>query len=164
MTRRNKEIRRVLAIDPTSRGFGFAVLEGADNLIDYGTRGCSPGAPEVCHKRVAQLLEVFHLDLLVLEDTNDQGCLRRDRIRTLLDDIEQLAEERGVPTRRIVVRHVRAAYSAAGAKSKHQMATLIAARFPQLASRLPLPRKAWETEAASMAIFDAVGMGLSLYS
>ena len=29
---------RVLAVQPTSKGLGFAVLEGTDRLIDWGTR------------------------------------------------------------------------------------------------------------------------------
>jgi len=29
---------RVLAIDPSTRGFGFAVLEGPDRLIDWGVK------------------------------------------------------------------------------------------------------------------------------
>lgn len=33
---RPRTLKRVLAIDPNSRGFGFAVLEGPDRLIDWG--------------------------------------------------------------------------------------------------------------------------------
>ncbi len=33
-----REDERVLAIDPNSRGFGFAVLEGGARLIDWGIR------------------------------------------------------------------------------------------------------------------------------
>lgn len=29
---------RVLAIDPSTRGFGFAVLEGPNRLIDWGVK------------------------------------------------------------------------------------------------------------------------------
>jgi hypothetical protein len=29
---------RVVAIDPATRGFGFAVLEGANRLIDWGVK------------------------------------------------------------------------------------------------------------------------------
>jgi hypothetical protein len=29
---------RVLAIDPSTRGFGFAILEGPNQLIDWGVK------------------------------------------------------------------------------------------------------------------------------
>jgi len=35
---RKENERRVLAVDPLSRGVGFAVLEGNDNLIDWGIK------------------------------------------------------------------------------------------------------------------------------
>jgi hypothetical protein len=35
--------KRVLAIDPTHRGFGYVILEGPERLIDWGTRHV-PGA------------------------------------------------------------------------------------------------------------------------
>ena len=33
---RKETERRILAVDPISRGVGFAVLEGQDNLVDWG--------------------------------------------------------------------------------------------------------------------------------
>jgi len=160
MSGRSKEIRRVLAIDPMSRGFGFAVLEGPENLIDYGTRGCAPGAPEVCLKRVTELLDVFHLDLMVLEDVNAKGSRRSERVRKLLREIEALARSRGVPTRRVARNHAKAALYA---KSKHQLATVIAQRFPQLGMRLPPPPKAWTKVPYRMAIFTAVAFGIAVF-
>ena len=35
--------QRVLAIDPYSNGFGFAVLEGPKRLIDYGIKKVGSG-------------------------------------------------------------------------------------------------------------------------
>jgi RNase H-fold protein (predicted Holliday junction resolvase) len=38
MSRAYTKETRVLAIDPSTRGFGFAVLEGPNRLIDWGVK------------------------------------------------------------------------------------------------------------------------------
>jgi len=38
MSIKNEKVIRVLAIDPSTRGFGFAVLEGPSRLIDWGVK------------------------------------------------------------------------------------------------------------------------------
>jgi hypothetical protein len=47
--------------------------------------------------------------------------------------------------------------------TKHQIAVVIAGKFPELAPRLPPVRKPWMTEDARMAIFDAVALALAHY-
>jgi len=160
MTHPSREIRRVLAIDPTSRGFGFAVLEGPENLIDYGTRGCPTTAPEVCLKRVEELLDIFHLDLVVLEDTDHEDSKRTPRIRKLLDDMELLVASRGVKTRRVPTGRIKKHF---GARNKYQVAVKVAGQFAQLAPRLPAPLKSWDKEPERMAIFTAVARGLAVF-
>ena len=36
--------KRVLAIDPTTKGFGFAIMEGPERLIDWGVKGVKNNA------------------------------------------------------------------------------------------------------------------------
>src|SRR5207244_570744 len=48
-------------------------------------------------------------------------------------------------------------------KNKHQIATLIASWFPELAARLPKPQKPWTGENRSMNVFDAISFALTFF-
>ncbi|MHB8217075.1 MAG: hypothetical protein ACYDDS_13450 [Candidatus Sulfotelmatobacter sp.] len=45
--------------------------------------------------------------------------------------------------------------------TKYQAASLLARVFPEIASKVPPPRKLWQTEAWNMLIFDALALGIS---
>lgn len=153
--------KRVLAIDPISRGFGFAVLEGPDRLIDWGVVHVAAKKNRGCVRRIGQLLDQYSPDILVTEDVATPGSRRGSRVRNLVEAIQTLVKDNRVAFRRISHRQVRRAFSKSGAATKHQIATIIADRFPELRSRLPRPRKCYESADDRMAIFDAVALGLT---
>ena len=63
-------MKRVLAIDPVTRGFGFAVLDGPRLLVDWGVRATkpSPKPVEQSLRELAALLESYSPDRVVVED------------------------------------------------------------------------------------------------
>lgn len=52
MNPRSPEPRRVLAIDPTSRGFGFVVFEGPEHLIDWAVVEIRKDKEDKCLQRM----------------------------------------------------------------------------------------------------------------
>jgi RNase H-fold protein (predicted Holliday junction resolvase) len=56
---------RVLAIDPSTRGFGFAVLEGPDRLIDWGVKETKMDKNRRALKLIAQLIEQYEPSTVV---------------------------------------------------------------------------------------------------
>lgn len=145
---------RVLAIDPTSRGFAFAVLEAPSFLVDWGDRIVSARSGGLLRK-VDELLSRYEPALLVIEDLAVPGARRRKRASTEIRSIETLALKRGLPVERVSRLAVLDAF--APAKSKFEVALHLADSFPVLAERLPRKRKAWTTEDSRMNIFDALG-------
>src|SRR5579862_4800711 len=82
-----KTIKRVLAIDPFSRGVGFAVLEGSEALIDWGlkTTGRADNAKAV--RAIETLIDRFQPDVLALENWESAGSRRCRRVDLLLNHI-----------------------------------------------------------------------------
>lgn len=154
---------RVLSIDPTSRGFGFAVLEGSDRLIDWGVVQARTGNNRQCLNRIDRLIERYRPCTLVIEETRRESR-RGPRVRQLLISIKKLAAKRRMKLKAVLQRQVRLLSSQTGATTKYGIAELIAKRFPELAPHLPPPRKPWNSEAEMMAVFDAVAFALTLYS
>jgi RNase H-fold protein (predicted Holliday junction resolvase) len=72
MSAYTKDIR-VLAIDPSTRGFGFAVLEGPNRLIDWGVKETKIDKNRMTLKLVADLIERCQPSVIVVEDYEGKG-------------------------------------------------------------------------------------------
>jgi Holliday junction resolvasome RuvABC endonuclease subunit len=154
---------RVLAIDPTSRGFGFAVLEGAGSLVDWGVRTVAGNRHTVAVSKLRELISLYSPDVLVVEDCTAPSSRRRVRVRRLLDELVQMANGADIRTHRVSVREVHDLLASNGRTNKHGIASAIAEHFPELVPRLPPERKIYMSEAERMAIFDATAFGLTYY-
>lgn len=162
--------QRVLAIDPTSHGFGFAVLEGSGALIDWGIKGCRRNKNERCRSEALKLIVHYDPDVLVVEHTGAKGCQRRARVRRLIVSLCTLAKRRHLLVRRIPRRSVQRCFAVTRMATKREVADAIARRFPELAPYLPpvwdrLAKRlhADDSEDERMAIFDAVGFAMTFY-
>jgi Holliday junction resolvasome RuvABC endonuclease subunit len=160
-----KKTLRVLAIRPYTKGFGFALLEGPEQIIDFGLkivrRKQDKNAENL--RKIVVILDWYKPDILVVEDYKAKDCRRWLRVSALLHDIVMLASERKVKARKVTRRLVRRAFAPYGAVTKHQIAVEIAKLFHELESYVPRFRKPWMTEDERMSIFDAVALALTFF-
>ena len=168
MNRTYTKQKRILAIDPTTKGFGFAILEGPESLIDWGVKEVKDNKDASrlnarCSQQVANLIERYEPDMIVVEDYAAKGCRRCPRVRLLIRDTFKLALEKKIKIHSVSQRAVRAAFSRFGARTKHEIAGAIAKRLPELAPRQPPYRKPWMSEDDRMSIFDAVALVLTFF-
>lgn len=155
---------RTLAVYPTSRGFGYAVLEGPDELVDWGLKEARENKTRRCLNQLRGLLEQYRPLALLLEDgALSSGGRRSERVRLLLAEIADWAAGR-VAVERISRQAVKRAFAASGAVSKDEIARAIARLLPELGFRLPPARRPWMSEDPRMSIFDAVAMALTYYA
>jgi len=155
--------KRILAIDPTTKGFGFAVMEGPERLIDWGVKGAKRSKKMRCLKLIMGLIDHYKPDVIVVEDYDGKDSRRCRRVQKLINRIQKLGLEKRIMTRSFSRSAVRKAFSPPGAFTKHQIATAIAQRLPELAPRLPPFRKPWMSEDYRMSIFDAVSFALTFF-
>src|SRR5207244_8155192 len=133
----------VLAIDPSTRGFGFAVLEGPERLIDCGVKETKKNKNARTLKLIEDLIDRYQPSVIVVEDYAGKGSRRCRRIQGLINDISKLASQRKIRVKSFSRAKVKQAFSESGASNKQEIATAIAGRFPELAPRLPRFRKPW---------------------
>ncbi len=155
--------KRVLAIDPTHRGFGYVIFEGPDFLIDWGVRHGEGPKNKASTAAAAELIARYHPRIMVLEDVAAKGCRRRRRLRELVDALDHYGRERGLTVRRIPQTAVKKTLLRSGIRNKNQMERFVAERFPELARYLPPERKPWMSEDLKMAIFDAAAFALAFF-
>ena len=152
---------RILAIAPSTRGFGFAVLEGRETLVDWGVKTVKGDKNIQSLAKVEDLIAHYQPGTLVLEDTSAKNSRRSPRIRKLCQQIIKMASNRKVSIKLFSRDQVMKTFIPDGRGTKHAFAEIIAKRFPEeLGSRLPPERKPWMSEDSRMNIFDAVALAL----
>src|SRR5437773_7193997 len=164
MSRDYKNQMRVLAIDPSTRGFGFAVLEGPNRLIDWGVKETKTDKKRRTLQLIDALIDRYEPKVIVVEDYEGKGSRRCRRIQGLINDISKLASKRKIRVRSFSRAKVKQAFSELGAPNKQEIAGAIAKRFPELAPRLPRFRKPWMSEDYRMSIFDAVAFAIAFFA
>lgn len=154
---------RILAIDPGPKGFGFAVFENSECLLDWGVKTAKGEDKNgKCQERVKELCDRYHPDVLVIEDCEVKGCRRHPCIRYLLRLISSQAKEAHVRVRAMSRAKVRATFAPRTKSStKHQIAVAIAGKCPELGHLVPPARRPWMSESWNMALFNAIALALT---
>lgn len=153
---------RILAIAPSTRGFGFAVLEGPAKLVDWGVKTASGNKNTESLAKVDELLAHYQPTALVLENHAAPDTRRSSRIRTLGTRLRTLAKRREVKVKMLTRTRVRQVFFSDGEGTKQALAEILAKRFPaELGSRLPPKRRPWMSQDYRMDIFDAVALALA---
>jgi len=121
--RKNHEL--VLAIDPTPRGFGYAILEGPTNPLDWGVSDIRLQVSKRSLTRIKKLIKYYSPDVLVVEDCHGKKSHRSKRVETLIEDITSYARLNRVKVAQYSRGTINQVFKElAGAKNKHQMADL----------------------------------------
>lgn len=163
MGKGHHKTERVLAVDPTSRGFGFVLLESPDKLIDWGVKEVRRDKQRLTLRKVGELIERYHPGVFVVEDFSHSASRRRARARSLIEALGKVARDLNLGVHRVSPATIRATLSEETA-TKHDIAVLLAQRFPELARCLPPQRKPWMSEHHAQAVFDAMALAIAFLS
>jgi len=153
---------RILGIAPSTRGFGFALIEGLNTLVDWGVKSIKGDKNAGTVAKVDEMIAHYAPDVIALEDTAVKPWRRSRRIRAVSKQISHVAKRRNVTLASFSRDYVKQTFFADGQGTKHALAEIIAKRFPdELGFRLPPKRRPWMSEDARMDIFDAVALALT---
>lgn len=158
-----KNNSRVLAIAPAHRGFGYAIMEGREMLVDWGVKEVRD--KRACYEdKISELINLYQPDTIVTEDALNEVSRRCDRVRGLMRIIANLAFQKKIELCRVSKEDVKKFSAKLGATTKHQMAEKIAHQFPELVHRIPSKRMPWMSEDSRMGIFEAVTLAVFSFS
>jgi hypothetical protein len=147
--------RAILGIDPTPRGLAFVSFEDG-RVQDWGTRLTHD--PEDATADLDVLLGLCGTDVLVIEDPDAPGAIRRPRIKMLLRQIAAHARKHGVEVILVPREAVTAAWRIKGATQKYAIAQEIGSYFEELAPFVPKVRKHFDVEPPRVHLFDAASL------
>ncbi|MBU6142118.1 hypothetical protein KGO95_03315 [Patescibacteria group bacterium] len=154
---------RILALDPTTEGLAYAILEKEPKrLVDWGVKNFR-GTKSLNYDALGlatDLLDRYGPDVLVLEDYKDDW--RRTRTtQNIMEKIATAARKRKIKVLRYSREEVQATFEGAGAITKEEIAHALTTIFPELIPRLPRHREIWMTEDYRMNIFDAAALAVT---
>jgi Holliday junction resolvasome RuvABC endonuclease subunit len=113
---------RILSIAPSTKGFGFALLEGLDTLVDWGVRSVEGEKNSQSLAKVEELIGHYQPDVLVLEDASSKSSRRSERIQTLGKQIISLGASCKVNVAMFSREQVRQVLFADGQGTKYALA------------------------------------------
>lgn len=161
MTKTLTKYQLVMAVFPSTRGFGFTVFEGPLRPVDWGVKIVSDDKNSRSLEKVEKLVELYKPDVIVVEDYKGEGSRRAKRIEELVNDIVSLAKEYDIAVECYSRANIRSFFSRYGAVNKYEIAKTIAGWISSFETSLPPPRKIWESEHHRMALFDAASLALT---
>lgn len=153
----------VLAIHPTSRGFGWVLFESPLSAVDWGIASARRSRGIHLAARFERLLKRYEPAVLVLEEFEERQS-NADWIRLLCRRMIHRAA--GVDMDTLVFRRtiIRAVFANLGARTRYEIAQTIAQHVDAFSHRLPRKRKPWEGDDPRQSIFDAASLAITYFA
>lgn len=150
----------IISLYPYSRGFGYAIMENPLKPMDYGV---------VCPRyryhalklldKIEKLMDFYRPVIVLVQDYGYAN--KTTRAKKLIDGIIKMAERKNIKLYQYARQQIRDVFETFGATNKWLIATKIAEAIPEVAHRIPRPRKMWMNEDYNMPIFDAISLVLT---
>jgi len=153
----------VLAIYPSSRGFGWIALEGPFAVVESGLHQATKDKNAGCVRALDRLIRRIKPSALVLEAFDKRSSVRSGRIRRLCLSFVTLAADRGLELAVYTRDEVRAAFASVEAYTRDETAEAVAKALPAIAHRLPKKRGAGDSEDKRLSVFNAAAVALTHY-
>ncbi len=151
--------QRVLAIHATSRGFGYAVMENDETLLDWGVIELHKNySRSSVMSSLAKLQERYRPTVIVVKAMSDIS----DKRKRALKFLKSLTNTK-MAVHLAEVSNYRLSKAFPDAKNKYDRAKEICSKFSFLLSSLPDRRLFYQSENYRMAYFDAISLGIAFY-
>jgi len=155
---------RVLILDLRSRRFGYVIFEGPQTLLDWGIRTYAEEKRSSLERRLNDLQSMFAPSVILVRKAVERNRISQLMIRLALRTLTVFAKRTLITVFLVDESSLRAFFSREAKLNKHDIARMIADRFPELSWRLPPKRKPWQSEPTRQSIFDAASLGVFYFA
>ena len=151
----------VVGIDPTSRGFGYAVFGLDGSYVAAQTAKARPNTTRVVVQRLELLLPRYASSILVVEDCRADRSRRGARVIQLTDELADFAARRRLRFARIAMTDAKRHFTGSTVGLKTELVDAVLRRFPDLEAKRPPPRSPSGSEPEPFAVFDALALAVT---
>jgi hypothetical protein len=160
----NLSSHRALTLDIRPRRFGYAIFEGPHLLLDWGIRTHGDDERSSLERSLNNLRSMFGPSVILVRKAAESGRITQPRTLRALRIVKHFAKRRLVRVQLVDASSLRNFFSRDATANKHDIARMIADRFPELSWRLPPKRKPWQSEPKRQSIFDAASLGVFYFA
>src|ERR1051326_3412341 len=128
MMQNSRKYFRIMGVAPSTRGFGFAVLDG-DKLVNWGVKMVSGDKNAQTLLKLDELMKHYQPKALVIEDYHSKNSHRAPRIMVRGRRIEDMAKRHKVRLISYSRQEIRKVFFADGSGNKDAIAEILAKRF-----------------------------------
>ena len=153
----------VLAVHPTSRGFGWVLFEGPMAADLWGIAGSKNDRTAWCMRRFEKLLTQYCPKAIVLEYRDPGDAAEDDRGWVLYQNMRGFAANRDIDVHVYTRAEVGTALVSDENARRRTIVEAVADLLPILRNRLPTKRKRWDSEDGRRCLFDAAALGIAHY-
>ncbi len=146
---------RILGIDPHAHGFGFAVFEDHEFLVEWGTARVWGKESAAFVARVETMIARFKPTAVAFPAP--PSIRPRKKLRRLASALVHASGDSGVPVLLITQQAVQSVFPA-DVTTKYQRATHLISIFPELELIMPPPRKPWLPQDERLTMFTALAL------
>lgn len=154
----------VLAVRPTTRGFGWVLFEGAFVPVDWGLVAARGDTSARAMRRFEKLLNQYRPAIVALEKPGPARKGVSSRARLLADTMRGFAENRDIDVPLYTRPEISLAVTGGEDATRHAVAEAVAEQLPILRYRLPPKRKPWLPEDDRQSLYDAAALGITHYT
>ena len=154
----------VLAVHPTTRGFGWVLFENPNTPVAWSIVHARAGRDHHLITRFERLLDRYEPAVLVLEAFENGASRRNARIQQLYRTMMHEATARAIDTPIFDRETVGMAFAKSGATTRGEIARVIAEHIEAFSHRLPPKRKLGNSDDARQSLFDAAALALTYFA
>lgn len=154
----------VLALHPTTWGFGWAAFRGPLSPVDWNAARVLGDRNAQSLKRIRRLIDRFRPSEIIIEQFEGEPTRRHPRVRRLYRSIVKLAQENGIEPRIFTREAIETVFATFNAKTRYDIAKVIASKIDSFGHLLPPERKPWLPEHPRMGLFSAAALAITYFA
>ena len=153
--------KTILAIFPSSKGFGYALMESPTTPVDYAMVSIKRFKLNNYKNRIRALLGFFKPTVVIVEN---HLYRKGKRVKAVVSTVYKEAARHHLKVYAYSREDIRNFFKSFGAFTKYEIASFIASEIPELKDKLGAERKIWASEQYHMPIFDSISLAMTYYS
>jgi hypothetical protein len=154
----------VLGVHPTARGFRWVLFESPLSPVDWGAASAKIGRNSRLLARFGRILARYQPDTVILEQFEDRGSRRPERVRLLCRAFTHLASTKGMETVVYSRFAINACFASVGATTRHEIAQAISSHIDVFNHLLPRKRSPGASADSRQAHFDAAALAITYFA
>ena len=152
--------KTIYSIAPNANGFGFVVMEGPRDLLDFGTIRIRPVRNSKIIIRIRKDIEFYCPDVIVVLFLSKKGNCANNRNGMLVELIRDFSSTKDIMYYQYTRDDIACVFDEFKKRTKNEIADFLLTEFSILRTYKPRKRKLWTSEDRNMAIFDALALAI----